>query len=119
MDIKSQVPGLFNNAQSTINIEPEGVIFSKGDHGSEMFGIVEGQVELRGESGVVATLGPGEVFGEMALIADDPRSATAVAVTPTKLAVINRHRFMFMVQETPMFALQMMGVMASRIRAAN
>ncbi|HEX6487434.1 MAG TPA: cyclic nucleotide-binding domain-containing protein [Candidatus Dormibacteraeota bacterium] len=119
MDLQSTVPGLFRNAQSTTEVPEGGVIFSEGDTGSEMYGVVEGQVELRGSAGVLATLGPGDVFGEMALIAKDPRSATAVATAPTVLAVIDRHRFLFMVQETPTFALQIMAVMASRIRTSN
>lgn len=119
MDVESRVPGVFRNAQATVDVTAGGVVFNAGDPGAEMFGIVEGEVELRGPSGVLATLGPGDVFGEMALIAQDPRSATAVATKPTVLAVIDRRRFMFMVQETPMFALQMMSVLADRIRASN
>jgi CRP/FNR family cyclic AMP-dependent transcriptional regulator len=55
----------------------------------------------------------------MAIVDGSPRSATAVAVTDTKLAVIDRHRFLFLVQETPMFALQVMSSLAERLRAAN
>ena len=119
MDVESKVPGVFRNAQATLEVAAGEVVFNEGDRGTEMFGIVEGEIELRGPSGVLAKLGPGEVFGEMALIARDPRSATAVAKAPSVLAVIDRHRFLFMVQETPMFALQMMAVMANRIRDRN
>jgi CRP-like cAMP-binding protein len=52
----------------------------------------------------------------MALVDSSPRSATAVATTDTVLAVIDRHRFLFLVQETPMFALQVMSAMADRVR---
>jgi CRP-like cAMP-binding protein len=45
-----------------------------------------------------------------------PRSATAVAVSETTLATVDRHRFLFLVQETPMFALEVMSVMADRLR---
>jgi CRP-like cAMP-binding protein len=62
-------------------------------------------------------LGPDDIFGEMALVGSSPRSATAVAVTDCTLAVINKHRFLFLVQETPMFALQVMPAMASRTRS--
>jgi len=119
VDIKSVVPGVFSNAQKTVALQPGDIIFSAGDGGTDMYGVAEGEIELRVGSAVLATLGPGEVFGEMALIANEPRSATAVATMPTTLAVIDRHRFLFLVQETPMFALQVMKVMASRIRAQN
>ena len=119
MDIKTTVPGLFRNSQSTTALQAGDVIFSAGDQGTEMFGIIEGSVELRVGSAVLAKLGPGEVFGEMALIAKEPRSATAVATSPTTLAAVDRHRFLFLVQETPMFALQIMSVMADRIRGQN
>jgi CRP/FNR family transcriptional regulator, cyclic AMP receptor protein len=61
-------------------------------------------------------LGPDETFGEMAIVDSSPRSATVVAVTDTKLAVIDRRMFLFLVQETPMFALQVMSNMAERLR---
>ena len=108
--------GLFRNAKTTRAVPAGTVIFEEGDEGKEMFGIVEGGVELRGESGVIRTLGPHDVFGEMAIVDPSPRSATAVATTDTVLACIDRHRFLFLVQETPMFALQVMSVMADRLR---
>jgi CRP/FNR family transcriptional regulator, cyclic AMP receptor protein len=52
----------------------------------------------------------------MALIDSVARSATAVASKDSVLAVINKHRFLFLVQETPMFALQVMSAMADRFR---
>lgn len=113
---KSTVWGLFHNATDTRKVSAGSVIFSEGDLGAEMFGIVEGEVELRGTSGLIGRLGPQEVFGEMALVDDLPRSATAVATADTTLAVVDRRRFLFLVQETPMFALEVMSVMADRIR---
>jgi CRP-like cAMP-binding protein len=53
----------------------------------------------------------------MALVDSTPRSASAVATEDSVLAVINRHRFLFLVQETPMFALQVMSAMAGRQRS--
>ena len=53
----------------------------------------------------------------MAIVDSSPRSGTVVAVTDTKLAVIDRGRFLFLVQETPMFALQVMSSIAERLRA--
>jgi CRP-like cAMP-binding protein len=94
-------------------------IFREFDMGSEMYVVLEGQVELTIGSATVETLGPGEPFGEMALIDQTPRTATAIAKTACKLAVIPEKRFLFMVQTTPHFALQIMKVMADRLRKMN
>jgi CRP-like cAMP-binding protein len=99
--------------------EPGELIFEEYDMASEMYVILEGEVELRIGSKTVETLGPGEPFGEMALIDQSPRTATAIARTACKLAVIPEKRFLFMVQTTPHFALQIMKVMADRLRRMN
>ena len=94
-------------------------IFREHDMGAEMYVVLEGEVELRIGANVVETLGPGEPFGEMALIDQAPRVATAMAITDCKLAVIPEKRFLFMVQTTPHFALQVMKVIADRLRKMN
>jgi CRP-like cAMP-binding protein len=113
-----KVTGLFNNAQRTVNVPADAVVFAEGDTGDEMYGVVEGGIELRAADRVIRNLGVDDVFGEMALVDSSPRSATAVATTDTVLAVIDKHRFLFLVQETPMFALQVMSAMAERFREA-
>ena len=94
-------------------------VFRAFDMGAEMYVVLEGQVEITIGPNVVETLGPGEPFGEMALIDQAPRVATAIAKTPCKLAVLSEKRFLFMVQQTPHFALQIMKVMADRLRKMN
>ena len=116
MEKKPTVAGLFRNAKETRKVAAGAVIFDEGDPGTEMFGIIDGAVELRAKGAVLRRLGHQDVFGEMALIDDSPRSLTAVAVSDTTLATIDRHRFLFLVQETPTFALNVMSVMAERIR---
>jgi len=111
-----KVHGLFLNAQRTLDLAPGQVVFKEGDAGTEMFGIVSGEVRLEAGGHVVATLGPDDVFGEMALLDSSPRMASAIATSETQLAVIDRHRFLFLVQETPMFALSVMSAMADRLR---
>jgi CRP/FNR family cyclic AMP-dependent transcriptional regulator len=99
--------------------EPGEAIFRTYDMGSEMYVVLEGEVELTIDSRVLEVLGPGEPFGEMALIDQAPRTATAIAKTACKLVVIPEKRFLFMVQQTPQFALQIMKVMADRLRKMN
>jgi CRP-like cAMP-binding protein len=95
------------------------IIFRAMEMGAEMYVVLEGQVELTVNSAVVELLGPGQPFGEMALIDQTPRVATAIAKTPCRLAVIPEKRFLFLVQTTPQFALHIMKVMADRLRKMN
>jgi CRP/FNR family cyclic AMP-dependent transcriptional regulator len=110
------LPGLFLNATDRRHLAPGEVFFTAGDTGDEMFGVVAGQIELLRGNQVLARVGPGETFGEMAIIDDAPRLLTAVAVEPSEIAVITRRTFLFLVHETPMFAIQVMQSLASRIR---
>ncbi len=80
-----------------------------------MFGIVTGKVELKFPDGRDIVIGEDDSFGEMAIINSSPRSATAVAVEDSTLAVIDKRRFLFLVGETPTFALQVMSNMAERL----
>jgi CRP-like cAMP-binding protein len=114
-----KVQGVFRGAGSTRTVPQGTVIFEEGDEGEEMFGVVAGKVELRLKGGRVLMVEPDAIFGEMALVDKAPRSATAVAVEETTLAVIDRRRFLFLVGETPTFALQVMSSLAERLRAAT
>jgi CRP/FNR family cyclic AMP-dependent transcriptional regulator len=95
------------------------IIFKVGEPGTLMYVIAEGQVEIIVGAEVVEVAGPGTIVGEMALIDQSPRSATAVARTDCKLAPIDRRRFEFMVQQTPFFSLSVMKIMADRLRRTN
>ena len=107
---------LFLNAHDHQSVSHGEVIYRAGDEGNLMYGIVSGAVELRKGTFVVASLGPDDVFGERALIDHLPRNVTAVAVADTVLAVIDRKGFLFLVHESPTFALGIMGALARRLR---
>jgi len=107
---------LFLNATDRRELSPGEVLFRAGDVGDEMFGVVSGQIELRRGDQVLGRAGPDETFGEMSLIDNVPRSLTAVAVERSEIAVITQGTFLNLVRETPMFAIQVMQSLASRIR---
>jgi CRP-like cAMP-binding protein len=107
---------LFLNAPVHRTVAPGAVIYAEGEVGTHMYGVVSGAVELRKGAAVVASLGPNDVFGERALIDLLPRNLTAVATVETTLAEIDRGLFLFLVHETPTFALGIMGALASRLR---
>jgi CRP/FNR family transcriptional regulator, cyclic AMP receptor protein len=111
-----KVTGLFTNAQATREVAAGATIFREGDPGDVMYGIISGEVELQIDGRTIAKRGADDVFGELALIDGTPRTASAIAATDCRLATIDQRRFLFLVHETPMFAVQVMATLAERIR---
>jgi CRP/FNR family transcriptional regulator, cyclic AMP receptor protein len=111
--------GLFRNSDDMLDFEAGQVVFQAGERGHHFYVVMAGQIEVRSEGRVLRTLHAGELFGEMALIDDAPRSATAIATTPARLAAIDERRFNFLVQQTPHFALVVMRTLAERLRHAS
>jgi CRP-like cAMP-binding protein len=97
---------------------PGDIIFSAGDAGDQMFVVRSGEVDIERDGKVIETLSAGGVFGEMALIDGAPRSATARAKTACELVPINERTFLFLVHETPFFAIAVMRTLAERLRRA-
>ena len=91
------------------------VIFEEGQPGDEMYGIIEGKVDILVNSKVVETIDTGEVFGAGILIGIKNRNYTAIAKVDTKLGFLDRKKFLFAVQETPMFAIQVMKSYSERL----
>ncbi len=91
-------------------------IFSQGEPGDTMYVVIEGEVDLLVNGQMVEKLVAGGVLGEMALLETAPRSASAVARTACKLVPVNQQRFSLLVQHKPDFALEIMRVMAGRLR---
>ena len=94
-------------------------IFLEGDRGAEFFVIQRGRVRILSGNRVLETLGENEIFGEMALIDDSPRSASAVAEDDLTVAPITEKQYLFLVRHTPFFALKVMRMLAQRLRAQN
>ena len=92
------------------------VIFRRDDVADRMFVVAEGEVEIAIGDTVLDVVGPEGIFGEMALISQEPRSATARARSDCRIVEIPERRFIYLTQETPHFALEVMRVMASRLR---
>jgi CRP-like cAMP-binding protein len=95
------------------------VIFNEGDAASEFYVIQSGKVDIRLGNRQLGTLGDHDIFGEMALIDTAPRSASAVAATDVKIVPIGEKQFLFLVSQTPHFALNVMRALARRLRTQN
>lgn len=93
-------------------------IFQAGDKGQYMYVIQVGTVDVIATSGeVIDSLTVGDIFGEMALIDHSPRSASVVAKTDCRLVALDEQKFLSHVHRTPFFALQVMRILAERLRA--
>jgi len=95
------------------------IIFTAGQRGDAMYVVAEGEVDIWLGPVFAETVTEGGIFGEMALIDRHTRSADAIARTQCKLFTVDHERFQTLIRETPFFALQVMGIMAERLRHAN
>jgi CRP-like cAMP-binding protein len=101
-----------------IQVPAGSMVFKAGESGDCMFGLLEGTVDLtwNGESGH-ETIEAGDVFGAGALVTPEHRRfGNAVASTDCKLLVMNKEKFLFAVQESPMFAIELLGSIDQRLR---
>jgi CRP/FNR family cyclic AMP-dependent transcriptional regulator len=110
---------LFRNETNIASLKPGEALFSEGDPAPCMYVVRSGTVRITSGSTVLEEIGAGSILGEMALIEDTPRSATVTAVTDCEIAVVDRRRFLFLVQQTPSFALNVMKVLSHRLREMN
>ena len=103
----------------TRRVRAGGVIFREGEQADELFVIKSGYVRIQVGSRTMADLTADNIFGEMALIDSEPRSATAVAITDVELVPISEKQFLFLVSQTPYFALKVMRILAQRLRVTE
>ena len=95
------------------------LIFREGDEARELFVIKSGQVRIQIGNRTITELDADSIFGEMALIDNQPRSATAIALTDVELVPVSEKQFLFLVSQTPYFALKVMRVLAQRLRVTT
>ena len=92
---------------------------TEGETGHEFFVILSGTAQVARHGRKIATLGPGDAFGELALLEKAPRNATVVAETDMELVVLGQREFAGIVDEVPGFARKMLAGMAKRLREAD
>ena len=107
-----------------IDLSRNAVLFYEGDQGDQLFAVLSGKVKLGrtaadGRENMVALMGPGDVFGEMALFDPSPRSTNAVAVSETRLAAIKHESFKRAQRQDPSISDQVTKTLARRLRHSN
>lgn len=107
---------IFRNDPSVRTVALGETIFSEGDSGDVAYVVTEGEVELTISEHAIETVTAGGIFGELALIDHQTRSATATARTQVKIVSVDQRRFLYLLQNTPFFAIEVMSVMAQRLR---
>lgn len=90
-------------------------IFAEGEPGDVMYAVLQGEVEIRRAGRVLGTVRNGGIFGEMAILDEQPRAAAAVAKSDCKVAAIGQRRFTRLVEQAPIFALSLMQVVNDRL----
>jgi len=111
--------GLLGKDADVVTLAPGEVLFEKGEPGRFIYVVKSGDLQIIDGNYVYETVSAGGILGEMALVDAGPRSATARAIKQSVVIPIDERRFLFMVQQTPFFAIRVMRVMSARLRAMN
>jgi CRP/FNR family transcriptional regulator, cyclic AMP receptor protein len=108
---------IFNNEPDVRSYTPGQMILNEGQPSdSMMYAVLEGEAEIVRAGRILATNLPGGVFGETGLLYHEPRSATATARIDCRVAAITVQRFIKLVSQHPLFALDIMHLLSERIR---
>jgi CRP/FNR family transcriptional regulator, cyclic AMP receptor protein len=108
--------GLFSGERNPVTLKPGDVLFKKGDPARCMYVALSGELRIGDDNIILENVSAGGIVGEMALIDNSPRGATVTAVSLTTLAEVDEKRFLFMVHETPSFALNVLRLLIGRLR---
>jgi CRP/FNR family transcriptional regulator, cyclic AMP receptor protein len=91
----------------------------EGERGREFFVILEGEADVRSDTRLMRPLGPGDFFGEIALVTDAPRTATVTALTPVRSLVITDRAFRQLMRDSPQIQGKVLEAVADRLAAST
>ena len=109
---------VFKDSEDVVDFPAGSVIAAEGAEGSHMYVVMTGEVTISINDRAMATVMPGEIVGEMALINSNIRSATITAKTDCRLALIDQASFNSLLRYVPDFSLHVMNVLADRLKHA-
>jgi CRP/FNR family cyclic AMP-dependent transcriptional regulator len=102
-----------------VRAKPGRVLVEQGDVGREFYLIVVGQASIKRNNRRTATIGPGDYFGELALLDRQPRSATVTAETEMELLVLGQRQFDAILDTVPSLSRKLLATMATRLRESD
>jgi CRP/FNR family cyclic AMP-dependent transcriptional regulator len=111
--------GLFRHDTEAKTLAPGEFLFRKGDPAQDMYVVKSGELQVGDGNAIYETVTTGGIIGEMALVDGSPRSASVTALKPSEVIAVDQKRFLYMVQQTPFFAIRVMRVITQRLRAMN
>lgn len=103
-------------ASDEITMTAGTLVVDQGQTGREAFVVLDGEVTVKRSGRKIATLGPGDVVGELSLLDHGPRTATAICETDCVLLVIDQRRFLGVLDDVPSISHKLLAALASRIR---
>jgi CRP-like cAMP-binding protein len=110
---------LIRKALEEVTVPPARLLCEQGTIGQEFFLIVSGQASVKRNNRKVATLGPGQYFGELALLDRRPRSASVTSDTDMTLLVLGQRQFNGVLDSVPPLSRKLLSAMATRLREAD
>lgn len=110
---------LFSHAPDVLRVPAGQPLFAEGDNGREMYVLILGRADVTVGQRLVEVLLPGNVVGEMSLVAPGPRATTVTASVDCEFIAVDARRFSALVRQAPDFALLVMRSLADRLRRAD
>jgi CRP/FNR family cyclic AMP-dependent transcriptional regulator len=117
--VRSYLQALMAVDDRPLQLKEGEILFEQGEQGKEMYVVRTGSVRLKSGERILEEVGPGGMIGEMALIDASPRSATAIAGPECSVTKINEYTLHELVKRVPGLSLEIMRIMAERLRRAN
>ena len=113
---KKEIAHLASGAE-VVEVPAKAPVVVQDDHGEGVFVLLDGEAQVVRNGQVVARLGPGSHFGELALLDPGPRSASVVTTTPSRLAILEAGHFRAALRESPEMAERLLATLARRARS--
>jgi CRP/FNR family transcriptional regulator, cyclic AMP receptor protein len=110
---------LIGRAATEVDVPADKELVREGVAGHEFFLIISGSAAVSRNGRKVATLGPGQYFGELALLDRGPRNATVTATDPMRVVILGQREFTGLLDEVPGLARKLLTSMATRLRDAD
>jgi CRP-like cAMP-binding protein len=109
----------FESMNKPHSVAQDELFFAEGEASDRMYLLLEGEASLLRGKKSIDLVKPGEIFGEIAALTRQPRSATAMARTPCRVIALDAKQFQRAVQATPQFVLMLMSIMINRLRLTD